>query len=604
MKFFAPANNWDMTSSESWWPLIGSVQTSSGIAVTSESALRCGPAFAATRVITETMASLPCAIKQRTDDRSSRNATDHKLWQIVHNAPTPEQDKMSWFDMQVGYQVLCGNAFAEIQRDTVGNIVALWPIHPSRLPRCNIRKNPTDPRFYDNIIAGKPGEWVFYVRNDDGTVTPIPASDMFHVPGVCLNSRDILGRGIPEFAADALGVAIATDKHAAAFFKNGAVSNIVIKSTKTVGKETADRLREQWQKTFGGVHNHYKTLLLEEGMEPEAFSVDPEKSQLMLARQFNTTDVVRFWRVQPHLIGDLSRATFSNIEQQALEFIKFTMLPWVTRWECAMWRQLLTPAEQKTYYFKFNLLVLLRGDSDALAKFYKALFDMGVYSPNDINELEDRNPVQGGDQRFIPANNLFPLEKAGEMAQAQIDKLTAPPPAPPQTAQPDDDSDVEDRMRDFIAKVELRDTYDAEQVAIRQQRVLDSEERVRTALRAAIAARVVGLMEYEVRAIKQATRKPETFLSWQGDFYAEFRGKMTEALSPFSEAASGLGFDFLPSECADDYIGDSLTWLAPLADVPCAGLESAALEELAKWTVRPLRLARSIIPERVELCAA
>lgn len=468
MKLLAPKNNWDMKSPDSWWSLLGSVQTASGMSISSDTAMRYGPANAATRVISETMASLPCSLMQRTDSRTSRMATEHNLWRIIHNVPTPEQDSMSWFDMQVGYQVICGNAYAEKQFDSVGKLIGLWPINPSRLPACNIRRNPTVPSEYSRIIAGQPGEIVYYVRNDDGTLTAIPASDMLHVPGICLQSNGIVGRGIPEFAAESLGIAMATESHTAAFFKNGAVSNMVIKSTKTVGKETAERLREQWTRMFAGVRNHYKTLILEDGMTPELFSIDPEKAQLQLARQFNATDVSRFWRVPPHLIGDLSRATFSNIEQQSLEFVTYTMLPWVVRWERAMWRQLLTDREKaEGYYFKFNLNGLLRGDSQARAQFYTQLFNMGVFSPNDIREYEDLNPVEGGDQRFVPSNNLMPLDKIGEMADAQIAKLTEPAQPPPQQQQSDvQDGDPPDNrlqelrrlQEDLIAKVELRDT--------------------------------------------------------------------------------------------------------------------------------------------------
>lgn len=444
MRLFAPKNSWSMTDPNGWWGLTGSLPTASGIRVGVEGSLKCGPAHTATRVLVETMLTLPCNMMQR-QGRDKRDAEDHALWNLLRNEPNPEQDSAVWFDQQVGFQVLCGNAYAEIQRDRSGNITGLWPIHPSRLPTCNIRRNPTSPGDWKNIVVGQPGEIVYYVRQDDGTLMAIPASDMLHVPGVGLNGNGITGRGLPEFAADALGVAVAADTHAGSFFRNGALSNFVITSKKNVGKETAERLREQFQRKFAGAANHYKTLLLEDEMDIKAISVDPEQSQLIQARKLNSTDVVMFWRVQPHMIGDLERATFSNIEQLSIDFVKYTMLPWVVRWEKALYRQLLTAEEKRAgYYFKFNVNGLLRGDEQARAQFYQILFNIGAFSPDDIRELEDRNPLPGGigAQYFIQGNNAVPLDKVSDLAQAQIDKAKQPPPVPqrPDTEDPNIDN--------------------------------------------------------------------------------------------------------------------------------------------------------------------
>lgn len=460
-----------MTSSSSWWPLIGSIQTATGMSVGVESTLRNGPANAATRLLAETLAGLPCMLKRRTGVRQSEDATDHPLWRVAHNQPNTEQDSMGFFDLQVGFQVLCGNAYAEVQRDDAGRPRAWWPIHPSRLPVCNIRRNGRTADSWRHIVVGQPGEIVYYVRNDDETVTPIPASDMLHVPGIQMNSNGITGRGVPEFAAEALGIAMATDAHAAAFFRNGAVSNVAIKSTKVVGKEVADRLREQWQRTFGGVRNHYKTLLLEDGMDAVPFSIDPERSQLTLARQFNTTDVARFWRVQPHLIGDLSRSTNNNIEQQGLEFVTYTMLPWIIRWERAMWRQLLTEQEKANYYFKFNVNGLLRGDMAARSALYQVLFNLGAMSPNDIRELEDLNAIPGGDQYFVQGNNAVPLDKIGELVQSQIDATNRPTPEPQPAPEPDQTAaNIERVIRTAVGELKQCDAAQTEKMveSIRQ----------------------------------------------------------------------------------------------------------------------------------------
>ena len=466
MKLFAPKNNWDLKSPGSWWPLVGTIQTSAGVQISEDSALSLTAFSCGVRVISETLASLPCNLLEQVDYRTTKKATGEPLHRIVHDQPNPEQDSMQFLDSQVSLMVGWGNAYAEIERQG-GEVVALWPIHPSRIPVRNICRNGNDVK---EISAGEPGEIVYYVNNDDGTATPIAARDMLHVAGV-LSRNGITGRSVVHLGKNALGIAQATEDHAGAFFRNGANPNIAIKHPKTVGKEAAERLRTQWQSVFGGVKNHYKALLLEEGMEAQAFTFSPEATQLILARQFSVTETSRLLRIPPHMLMDLTRATFSNIEAQGQELITYSLMPWIVRWEKAMYRQLLTDEQKKKYRFKFNVMGLLRGDQAARSQFYQAGFGMGVFSPNDIRELEDMNPVPGGDQRFVPANNLVPLTQIGEMAQAQIDKTKAeteraqrPDPVPQPVAQePDsDDSDSQkavDQLRaEMLVMFETRDS--------------------------------------------------------------------------------------------------------------------------------------------------
>lgn len=432
MKFFAPRNNWDMKSPDSWWPFMGSVPTVSGKRVSEETALSFSAVFAATRVISETLASLPLKTLRRVDQRTVENAITHPLWWLLHDAPNSEQDITTFLDMQTAFQVNWGNAYAEIQRDRRGEIVSLWPIHPSRIPTGNIRRNGSS---VEEATLGDPGILVYWVRNDDGTHTPIPAPDMLHVPGV-LSKNGITGQSIVRWAANSIGIAMATEEHAGSFFKNGAVANMAIKSAKVLNKDAAGRLREQWQRTFGSPGNHYKTLILEDGMEPVMLTQNPEVTQLLGARQFSVTEIARWYRLPPHLLADLSRSTFSNIEAENLSFVVHSMIPWIVRWEKALQRQLLRPEERGKITFKFNVNSLLRGDSAARAQFYTAMFQMGAASPNDVREREDLNPIPGGDQYFVPGNNLIPLSKAVELAQAQIDQMK-PPPMPDEPSDPD-----------------------------------------------------------------------------------------------------------------------------------------------------------------------
>lgn len=613
MKLFAPNNDWNMASGSSWFSLMGSVPTVAGVRISEEIAMSFAAVNCATRIISETIASLPLMTLRRVDARTEERATDHPLWRILHDLPNPEQDAMCFFDMQSAFLPQWGNSFSEKQFNTLGEITALWPIHPSRIPLRNIVRNATNPDQWHTIEAGQPGEIVYNVLNDDGTRTPVPASSMFHVPGV-LSANGITGQSLIRWGANSIGVAMATEQHAGAFFRNGAVSNVAIKSAKSVDKPTADRLREQWQKVFGGVGNHYKTLLLEDGMEPVPFSISPEDSQLLAARQFSVTEIARWFRLPPHLLADLTHATFSNIEEQNLSFIVHAMLPWVTRWEKAMFRQLLSPKEQRNFDFRFDFTELLRGNSAARAAYWQFRFNTGSASSNDIRVAEHENPIgPDGDTYFVQGNNYVPLNKVQELADAQIEKLTMQPAAPqvpaPQKTLPAPDGQqagIEEMRRiqaEIIAEIESRDTTEAERIAVRQQFLIESEEAVRDALRHSIEGRIVGLTEYECRALKQAARKPQTFLTWRDEFYAEFKGKLTDALEPFAPAADRLGFTFDASILAKDYVSDSTTAIEPLVDLPCQQLESGIETLAGEWSDRPRRLANFIIPERTQTCA-
>jgi HK97 family phage portal protein len=510
--------------------MMGSVQTVTGKAVSEETALRFAAVCAATRIISETLASLPLNTLEQVDARTTNKAIGHPLYKILHDVPNPEQDSMTFFDQQTAFTTNWGNCFAEIQRSLDGEIAALWPIHPSRIPLRNITRNPTDPADWHTIVAGEPGEIVYWVKNDDGTTSPIPKADMLHVPGV-LSSNGITGQSIIRLAANSIGIGMATEEHAGALFKNGAVSNIALTSLKPVGKERAEYLRKQWQECFGGVQNHYKTLLLEDGVTPVPINMNPEQTQLIMARQFSVTEIARWYRLPPHLLADLSRSTFANIEAENLSFVVHSMLPWIVRWEKALYRQLLTPDEQSRYRFKFNVNGLLRGDTAARAQFYQVMFNLGAFSPNDIRSREDENPIPGGDTYFIQGNNAVPLDKADELADAKIESMTKPDPAP---AGPSTDPALTNHLAELrrlqekmIVDVELRDASKA------------TREDVKNSL-----AELARQQDESTRAVDERISSLSTTLNEQGErigvVIAQEVAKITESVPKIEDLSRFL----------------------------------------------------------------
>lgn len=627
MKLFAPRNNWDMSvsGSDNWWNRRGSVATKSGVLVNENNAQTLSSVFAAQRIIAETMAILPCSLLEQVDYRTCQKATDHRLYAMFHDQPNPEQDIMSYIDSQTAFVTGWGNNYAEKQRNSLGEVIGVWMIHPSRIPLRNIVRNGTSPFSWEGITVGQPGEIIYFVNNDDGSKTPVPASDMLHIPGV-LSSNGITGQSIIRWAAHSIGIAMAAEAHAGALFKNGAMANVILKHPKTLTKEAAQRLSEGWQSAYGGTDNAYKTIVLEEDMDATITSMNPEETQLLDSRKFTPNEIARFWRLPPHLLGDLERATFSNIEAQGQEFIVYSMLPWIRRWEKGLNRQMLTTEEKKRYHFKFNVDALLRGDQAARGEFYQNLFNLGSYSPNDIREKEDMNPIEGGDQYFVQGNNVVPLDRIGELTQAQIDKAKAPASQP---AVPTKDparktamAELRSQMVDMLVEHE-RSTSNAVTVAItngishlpdsiaqtvnheandravaREMQAESALKSVCEALTLAVQGEVDQLMQYEARAAKAAAKKPEKFLTWRDEFYPQFSKKLAVALGVFAPAASKVGIDIASTVEAECYVLESVASLDKLADLSCSQLEAGVERTVDAWGSRPKQLAESLFSNK------
>ena len=175
---------------------------------------------------------------------------------------------------------------------------------------------------------------------------------------------------------------------------------------------------------FGGSSNSGKVAVLEEGMKYTPISISPEQAQFLETRKFQIDEIARIFRVPPHMVGDLEKSSFSNIEQQSLEFVKYTLQPWITRWEQTLARSLLNPSEKKTYFFKFNLEGLLRGDYKSRMDGYAIARQNGWMSANDIRELEnlDRIPAEDGGDLYLVNGNMLPLNKAGAFSNTDTEE--------------------------------------------------------------------------------------------------------------------------------------------------------------------------------------
>ena len=301
--------------------------------------------------------------------------------------------------------LLWGNAYAQIIRNGKNEVVALYPLMPNKMTVDREDKGQlyyTYQRSFEEAPTAK------------GNIVTLKPSDVLHIPG--LGFDGLVGYSPIAMAKNAIGMAIACEEYGAKFFANGAAPGGVLEHPGTI--KDPQRVRESWQSTFGGSGNANKIAVLEEGMKYTPISISPEQAQFLQTRKFQINEIARIFRVPPHMVGDLEKSSFSNIEQQSLEFVKYTLDPWIIRWEQSIMRSLFLTEEKTTYFAKFNLEGLLRGDYQSRMNGYAIGRQNGWMSANDIRELEnlDRIPEEDGGDLYLINGNMLPLGNAGAFA--------------------------------------------------------------------------------------------------------------------------------------------------------------------------------------------
>nr|WP_313274658.1 phage portal protein [Gleimia hominis] len=389
--------------------------TSSGRPVTERSAMQMTAVYSCVRILAEAIAGLPLHVYRQRADGAKVKALDHPLYWLLHDEPNPEMTSFVFRETLMTHLLLWGNAFAQVLRNGRDEVIGLYPLMPNRM---SVGRDEGGRLYYE------------YQRSWDEpsgrfeTVT-LQARDVLHIPG--LGFDGLVGYSPIAMAKNAIGLAQATEDYGASFFANGAAPGGVLEHPGTIKDPT--RVRESWQQTFGGARNANKIAVLEEGMKYTPISVSPEQAQFLETRKFQMGEIARIFRIPPHMIGDLDRSSFSNIEQQSLEFVKYTLDPWVIRWEQAITKTLLSPREKPQVYVKFNLEGLLRGDYKSRMDGYAVARQNGWMSANDIRELEnlDKIPAEAGGDLYLVNGNMLPLGLAGAYATTQADQTESEP---------------------------------------------------------------------------------------------------------------------------------------------------------------------------------
>lgn len=379
--------------------------TTAGKAVTERSAMQMTAVYSCVRILSEAIAGLPLHLYKYTEDGGKEKAIDHPLYLLLHDEPNPEMSSFIFRETLMTHLLIWGNAYAQILRNGKGEVVALYPLMPNKM---KVDRDENGRLYYEYQRSQEDAG-----KGKDGTVILSP-QDVLHIPG--LGFDGLVGYSPIAMAKNAIGLAIATEEYGAKFFANGASPGGVLEHPGTI--KDPQRVREAWQSQFGGSTNSHKIAVLEEGMKYAPIGISPEQAQFLETRKFQINEIARIFRVPPHMVGDLEKSSFSNIEQQSLEFVKYTLDPWVVRWEQAIMRALLTPEEKKQYFAKFNVDGLLRGDYQSRMNGYATARQNGWMSANDIRELEnlDKIPAKEGGDLYLINGNMLPMRNAGAFA--------------------------------------------------------------------------------------------------------------------------------------------------------------------------------------------
>lgn len=399
-------------------------RTTSGKPVNETTAMQTTAVYACVRILSEAIASLPVHVYQYKDGGGKEMVIDHPLYQVLHDEPNPEMTSFVFRETLMSHLLIWGNAYAQIIRDGAGRVLGLYPLLPNKM----------------DVQRDDKGE-IYYVYSRSSDENPnfkeygdikLKKEDVLHIPG--LGFDGLIGYSPIAMAKNAVGMTLACEEYGASFFANGANPGGVLEHPGVL--KDPSKVRDSWNAVYRGTSNAHKIAVLEEGMKYQQVGIPPEEAQFLETRKFQINEIARLYRIPPHMVGDLEKSSFSNIEQQSLEFVKYTLDPWVIRWEQSLQKALLLPGEKGKYFIKLNVDGLMRGDYQSRMNGYSIGRQNGWLSANDIREMEDMNPLsdEEGGNLYLINGNMCKLSDAGIFAgeQKQPEENTKQEDLPPQ----------------------------------------------------------------------------------------------------------------------------------------------------------------------------
>ena len=367
--------------------LDGSSPTLSGARIGPESAMRISTVYACVRIISEDIASSPLHLYRRLE-RGKERATEHPLYWLLHNAPNRYMTTMQWRETMQGHLLLRGNAYSEIERDGLGRITALWPLRPDRMEAPKLAAD---------------GSLLYTYQTPNGERVEMAQTQVLHLRG--LSPDGVMGYSPVQLQRETLAHAAGLADYGNRFFGNNASPGGVLQHPGKLSTEAAARLKTSWEAAHKGLENSHRVAILEEGITWQQVGMAPEDSQFIESRKLSREEIAsEIFRVPPHKIGELSRSTNNNIEEQSISYVSDTLQAWFVRWEQQLSVSCLTPAEQRVYFCEHLMDAKLRGKTLERYQGYAQMLNWGVFSPNDVREKENMNPTADGDVYLQPLN--------------------------------------------------------------------------------------------------------------------------------------------------------------------------------------------------------
>jgi HK97 family phage portal protein len=380
---------------------LSGAKSATGVSVNENTALSLSAVYASVRLISETVASLPLSVYEKTD-KGKQKAVNHPLYEVLHYQVNNEMTSFSWRKTSFVHLLMRGNAYSEIEYDNAGQVRGLWLLPPDRVSKFR-----------------KPnGNIAYKISLPNGGDVELPDWKVLHLFGI---SKDgLTGMSPLQLAKEMFGLGIALEQHAAYFFGNGARPGGFIETQHSLSDKARERLKQDFEKLHQGLSNSHRIALLEEGMSYKQLQLPNDQMQFIESRKFSVEEIARFFNVPPHMIQSLDRATFSNIEHQAIQYVVHSIRPWLVNFEQELRRSLFTEVEKKKYFAEFNVEGLLRGDSQSRSEYYNKMFQIGAYTINDIRELENMNTIgEEGNIHYVPLN-MVPTNQLSELNKESV----------------------------------------------------------------------------------------------------------------------------------------------------------------------------------------
>ena len=381
---------------------LGGPKVHAGVSVSETSSLGMPAVWRAVGLISGTAASLPLHAYRRGD--ATREPVTRGPAAALLDDPHPDMTSFELWETAYGHLCLWGNAYFRILRNGLGQVRELWGLHPSQV---KVGRDSSS------------GLKVYGVTHDDGYMEPHTDRTILHVPGFGYDG--VCGLSPIRAARQGIGLAMAAEEYGARLFGSGSLATGILTTEQRLKQDQADALKARWEAKAKGIANAHSAVVLDSGAKFQQLTIPPEDAQFIESRRFQISEVGRMFGVPAFLMGETEKSTSwgTGLEQQAIGWVKFDLRRYMIRFEQRVTR-LIRP---DNVFARYSLEGLLRGDSTARATFYRQMWELGVYSTNDIRELEDRSPVDGGDQRYRPLS-MGALGTVEEPSDEQVDEFT------------------------------------------------------------------------------------------------------------------------------------------------------------------------------------